>query len=104
MALISYVDILEVVGELKDFKAKLVEGEEIAQKGGITELCVNDKKATGVDISASCQSVEEGELPPFQVSISVVSEPRTLKCKCSCLDGKSDKCQHVVATLIHLHR
>ena len=104
MALISYVDILEVVGELADFKAKLKEGEEIAQNGGVIKLRIKDGKTNGAhDISASCYSVEDKQ-SLFNVSISVVIEPRSLQCKCSCLDEKSDKCEHVVATLIHIHR
>lgn len=102
MALVSYVDILEVVGELKDFKAKLVEGERIAQNGGISKLAVNENTKGVFDVTASCQSSEENT--SFLVSISVVCEPRILDCKCSCLEGKSGKCQHVVATLMHIHR
>lgn len=100
MALVSYVDILEVVGELKDFKAKLVEGESIAQSGGIAEFSVKDRGKGVLDLSAVCQLEHASHI----ISISIISEPRILDCKCSCLDGKTGKCQHVVATLIHIHR
>ncbi|KAE8741147.1 hypothetical protein FOCC_FOCC013309 [Frankliniella occidentalis] len=103
MALVSYVDILEVVGELKDFKVKLVEGEGIANRGGIKEIRVNERGPGVSDISALCESNVEDQIP-YSISISVVEEPRLLHCECSCLDGKSGKCQHVVATLIHIHR
>lgn len=103
MALVSYVDILEVVGELNDFKAKLVEGEQIAQRGGVTDLSV--RKASPREgcwaVSALCQSGTEST--PHVVSVSVC-EPRSVDCQCSCLHGESGKCKHVVATLMHIHR
>lgn len=106
MALVSYVDILEVVGELSDFKAKLVEGEQIAQRGGVTDLHVKEGGHGVWNISAQCQHSESTskKITSISVSVTVVSEPRLLDCQCSCLNGKSGKCQHVVATLMHIHR
>lgn len=102
MILVSYVDILDFIG---DDRLCLIQGEELFNESKVSRvqvLCRSSEEC--YDVSALCQDTSHSN-KNVDVCIKIdQNKKKTLLSKCTCGPGELGKCGHVAAILIYLHR
>lgn len=102
MTLVSYIDILDYVG---DDRQCLIEGEDVFNQNRVEDVQVSCRTNDNVyEVTAVC-ACQEATAKNSAVSIEISqTETKTLSYKCTCDSHHLRKCHHVAATLIYLHR
>ncbi|KAK3927932.1 Zinc finger protein 569 [Frankliniella fusca] len=103
MILVSYIDILDYI---HDDRQCLIEGEELFNENKVKNVSVCCRDIHNLlEVSALCACSNEPNSKDCQISIEINQEDtKGISSSCSCKSDRPSKCQHVVATLIHLHR
>ena len=103
MILVSYIDILDYIG---DDRKCLMKGEELFNEDKVANVHVT-YRATGdtYNVSAVCEDkiIEDSKNNDVTIDIHK-SNNKNMESKCTCEPDRCGKCEHVVATLIYLHR
>lgn len=103
MILVSYIDILDYIGNDRQC---LIEGEELFNEDKVANVNVT-YRATGdaYNVSAVCvhENIEDSKNSDVSIDIDK-HDKKNMASKCTCDPDRFGKCEHVVATLIYLHR
>ncbi|XP_028131157.2 uncharacterized protein LOC114326897 isoform X2 [Diabrotica virgifera virgifera] len=100
---ISVSDIVEYCG---DSKRPLIEGEAVFDANHIFVCGIKSKSTTTVEIFALCLQSSKIHDQPHEIDIKVSGEgtQKTIKCACTCKAGAGQKCKHIIAVLLYVHR
>ncbi|KAK3921443.1 hypothetical protein KUF71_001223 [Frankliniella fusca] len=102
------LSILDIAKAAVGFSRPLKEGEEYYERGMLLVVGIKAKTDEKLTIQALAAKTSGVMDKPHEIEVvlnlGMEAGDRVEKLQCSCKAGQSEKCKHVIATLIHLNR